>query len=177
MLLFGGLRYRLLGRSGLRVSELFLGAMTFGEDFSWGADRQESARILDAYLHEGGNVVDRALDDAVSAGKVLHVGISDAPAWLVAQANTLADWRGWTPFAARDQAVADAVADVADQVGATSAQVALAWTMSRSRRVHPIVGARSAAQLLDNLGALRVVLAPKLLADLEAATQFQVGFP
>ncbi|HEV2085654.1 MAG TPA: aldo/keto reductase, partial [Gemmatimonadales bacterium] len=81
------------------------------------------------------------------------------------------------PIAARDQAVADAVADVADQVGATSAQVALAWTMSRSRLVHPIVGARSAAQLLDNLGALQVVLTPELLADLEAATQFQLGFP
>lgn len=42
----------------------------------------------------------RALDDAVSAGKALHVGISDVPAWLVAQANTLADWRGWSPFVA-----------------------------------------------------------------------------
>ncbi|MFD0854401.1 aldo/keto reductase, partial [Actinomadura adrarensis] len=41
----------------------------------------------------------RALDDAVRAGKVLYVGISDAPAWVVAHANTLAQWRGWTPFA------------------------------------------------------------------------------
>ena len=40
----------------------------------------------------------RALDDLVRAGKVLYVGISDAPAWVVAQANTLADWRSWTPF-------------------------------------------------------------------------------
>ncbi len=40
----------------------------------------------------------RALDDAVRAGKVLHIGISDAPAWVVAQANTLAQHRGWTPF-------------------------------------------------------------------------------
>lgn len=40
----------------------------------------------------------RALDDAVRAGKVLHIGISDAPAWVVAQANTLAHHRGWTPF-------------------------------------------------------------------------------
>jgi aryl-alcohol dehydrogenase-like predicted oxidoreductase len=42
----------------------------------------------------------RALDDVVRAGKVLHVGISDAPAWIVAQSNTLASLRGWSPFAA-----------------------------------------------------------------------------
>jgi len=42
----------------------------------------------------------RALDDQVRLGKVLHVGISDSPAWVAAQANTLADLRGWSPFAA-----------------------------------------------------------------------------
>ena len=41
----------------------------------------------------------RALDDQVRAGKVLYVGTSDAPAWTVAQALTLADLRGWTRFA------------------------------------------------------------------------------
>jgi len=41
----------------------------------------------------------RALDDAVRAGKVLYAGISDTPAWVVAQANVLAEWHGWTPFA------------------------------------------------------------------------------
>jgi aryl-alcohol dehydrogenase-like predicted oxidoreductase len=41
----------------------------------------------------------RALDDSVRAGKVLYVGISDTPAWAVARANTLAEWKGWTPFA------------------------------------------------------------------------------
>src|SRR5688572_21358376 len=41
----------------------------------------------------------RALDDAVRAGKILYVGVSDAPAWLVSRANTLAEWRDWTPFA------------------------------------------------------------------------------
>jgi aryl-alcohol dehydrogenase-like predicted oxidoreductase len=39
----------------------------------------------------------RALDDLVRLGKVLYVGISDAPAWWVAQANTLAHLRGWSP--------------------------------------------------------------------------------
>ena len=41
----------------------------------------------------------RALDDAVRAGKILYVGISDAPAWVVARAQHLAEWRDWTPFA------------------------------------------------------------------------------
>ncbi len=40
----------------------------------------------------------RAFDDAVRAGKVLYVGISEAPAWVVARANTLAGWRAWSPF-------------------------------------------------------------------------------
>ncbi|GLZ34295.1 oxidoreductase [Lentzea sp. NBRC 105346] len=172
----GDMRYRLFGRTGLRVSELFLGAMTFG-------DIDEDRRVLDTYADAGGNVIDtavnygggrseevvgsllsgrrdrfvlatkytvtrdatdpnaagnhrknlvaslemslrrlrtdyvdiywvhiwdphtpieetmRALDDAVRAGKVLYVGISDAPAWVVSRANTLAEWRSWTPFA------------------------------------------------------------------------------
>ncbi|MEA2957572.1 MAG: hypothetical protein QOJ58_3072, partial [Alphaproteobacteria bacterium] len=40
----------------------------------------------------------RGLDDLVRAGKVLYVGISDAPAWWIAQVNTLAHLRGWSPF-------------------------------------------------------------------------------
>jgi aryl-alcohol dehydrogenase-like predicted oxidoreductase len=179
------MRYKLLGRSGLRVSELCLGAMTFGDESGggWGSSKEESRRIFEAYVEAGGNFIDtannymggksertvgelvapdrdrfviatkytaptragdpnsggnhrkalvqsldqslkrlgtdyvdlywihlwefmtpveevmRALDDAVRAGKVLYVGISDAPAWVVAQANTLAELRAWTPFA------------------------------------------------------------------------------
>lgn len=171
------MRYRLLGRSGLRVSELCLGTATFGA-----VGRAESARIFEAFTEAGGNFIDtsnrygrsaseeyvgeiaasdrewfvlatkytlstrgedpnasgnhrkslvqaleaslkrlrtdyvdlylvhawdftipveelmRALDDAVRAGKVLHVGISNAPAWVISRANTLAELRGWTPF-------------------------------------------------------------------------------
>jgi aryl-alcohol dehydrogenase-like predicted oxidoreductase len=178
------MRYRLLGSSGLRVSEAFLGTMTFGEDWGWGAPPEECRRMFDAYAEAGGNVIDtavnytngasekivgellgrdrdhfvvstkytlstdeadpnasgnqrknltrsldlsldrlgidhidlywvhiwdprtpieetiRALDDAVRAGKVLYVGISDAPAWVIARANTLAEWRGWSPLVA-----------------------------------------------------------------------------
>jgi Predicted oxidoreductases (related to aryl-alcohol dehydrogenases) len=42
----------------------------------------------------------RALDDLVRAGKALYVGISDTPAWVVSQANMLADLRGWSRFVA-----------------------------------------------------------------------------
>lgn len=176
------MRYKLLGKSGLRVSELALGTMTFGEDWGFGANLEESRRIFDAFVQAGGNFIDtacnytngtsekfigefiqgnreqfviatkyslttrrndpngggnhrknlvqtiegslkrlntdyidllwlhawdfmtpieevmRALDDMVRAGKVLYVGISDTPAWIVSQANTLAMLRGWTPF-------------------------------------------------------------------------------
>ncbi len=177
------MRYRLFGRSGLRVSELALGTMTFGEDWGWGATKEESCRIFNAFAEAGGNFIDtsnnytngtsetyvgefihserdyfvigtkyslstrkddpnaggnhrknmvqaveaslkrldtgyidllwlhmwdfmtpveevlRGLDDLVRAGKVLYIGISDTPAWVVAQANTMADLRGWSRFA------------------------------------------------------------------------------
>src|SRR6185312_6896500 len=52
--------YRLLGRSGLRVSPLALGAMTFGQDWGWGADKVEARRLFDTYLDHGGNFIDTA---------------------------------------------------------------------------------------------------------------------
>lgn len=54
--------YRLLGRSGLRVSPLSLGTMTFGSDWGWGADGAEARRIFDLYLDRGGNFVDTAVN-------------------------------------------------------------------------------------------------------------------
>jgi aryl-alcohol dehydrogenase-like predicted oxidoreductase len=171
----------------------------------------------------------RALDDAVRAGKILYVGISDAPAWVVARANTLAQWRDWTPFAGlqvpysllqrdierellpmaeafgmsvaawaplasgrlaggsrradpatltpRDKAAADVVRTVAEELGATPAQVAIAWTRSRSAAVHPLVGVSSVQQLSENLGALDLVLPDEAVARLEAAVGFERGFP
>jgi aryl-alcohol dehydrogenase-like predicted oxidoreductase len=176
------MRYRLLGNSGLRVSEAALGTMTFGEDWGWGTAKDEARKVYDAFREAGGNFIDtaniytngtsethlgeflqghrqsvvlatkysnsfpgtdpnaagnhrknmvqaveaslkrlktdyidlywlhiwdqitpveevmRALDDLVRQGKVLYVGVSDAPAWWIAQANTLAQLRGWTPF-------------------------------------------------------------------------------
>ena len=76
-----------------------------------------------------------------------------------------------------DHTVAQVVQGVADELGVSASQVALAWTMTHSRAVHPIVGVRTLEQLTDNLGALDVVLTPELTARLEAATEFQLGFP
>ncbi|MBV9180269.1 MAG: aldo/keto reductase [Acidobacteria bacterium] len=54
------MKYRLLGNSGLRVAELCLGTMTFGEDWGWGATKDDSHSIYDAYRAAGGNFVDSA---------------------------------------------------------------------------------------------------------------------
>lgn len=176
--------YRLLGRSGLRVSPLSLGTMTFGSEWGWGADSGEARRIFDLYIDHGGNFIDtavnytngeserfvgafinekrervalatkftmarepgnpnsggnhrlnmvrsveqslrqlatdridllylhawdlttrpdevmRALDDLVRSGKILYLGICNTPAWRIAEMQTLADLRGWSPFVA-----------------------------------------------------------------------------
>jgi aryl-alcohol dehydrogenase-like predicted oxidoreductase len=54
------MRYQLLGRSGLRVSKICLGTMTFGEDWGWGASKDDSRRQYDAFRDAGGNFVDTA---------------------------------------------------------------------------------------------------------------------
>jgi aryl-alcohol dehydrogenase-like predicted oxidoreductase len=177
--------YVTLGRSGLRVSPLCLGAMTFGEDLGWGSSVEESQSIIDRYIELGGNFIDTAnfytkshsekiigdhvgrtaarrdrlviatkfsgnlypgdpngggsgrksiisacenslrrlqtdyidlywlhnwdmntpidetmaaLDDLVRAGKVRYLGVSDTPAWKVAEANITARFRGWSSF-------------------------------------------------------------------------------
>ena len=53
------MKYRLMGNSGLRVSELALGAMTFGTQ-GWGADKDESRRVFDGFREAGGNFIDTA---------------------------------------------------------------------------------------------------------------------
>jgi aryl-alcohol dehydrogenase-like predicted oxidoreductase len=318
------MRYKLLGSSGLRVSELCLGTMTFGEEWGFGADARECRRVYDAYLKAGGNFLDtanrytegtserllgefmgadrpwlvlgtkytlatnpndpnaggnhrknlfqsveaslkrlrteyldllwvhapdgltpfeeimRGLDDLVRMGKVFYVGISDAPAWWVARANTLAELRGWSPFvglqikygllertperellpmarnlglavtpwgvqgggllsgkyldakgtvdtrrADLDKKITDAqrttmraVAEVAGEIGRTPSQVALAWCrQQRHAVIIPIVGARTASQLADNLGCVEFELTEEQLARLSAASPLSLGFP
>jgi len=176
------MQYKLLGKTGLRVSELCLGTMTFGEDWGWGSTKEESQKVFDEFALAGGNFLDtanrytegtseryvgefihsnrdhfvlatkytlfdklgdvnysgnhrknmirsvdeslkrlntdfidvlyihawdfltpieeilRGLDDLVSSGKILYTGISDTPAWIISEANAIADFRGWTRF-------------------------------------------------------------------------------
>jgi aryl-alcohol dehydrogenase-like predicted oxidoreductase len=312
------MRYRLLGRSGLRVSELALGTMTFGEAWGWGASQDESRRIFETYAEAGGNFVDtacnytdgesesivgelvqpdrehfvlatkytltgrrddpnaggnhrknlvhtleaslrrlrtdyvdllwlhmwdgttpveevaRAFDDLVSAGKVHYVGFSDTPAWVIAQAVATAEVRGWArpvaaqlPYSIADRdaerelmpmarsldlavttwgileggaltgkyleegdgprrygsagervnAIAREVIVVAEELGATPAQVATAWVRSRPWPIVPIVGARSVEQMRENLGVLELELSDEQSGRLSEASGFSVGFP
>jgi aryl-alcohol dehydrogenase-like predicted oxidoreductase len=61
------MKYRLLGPSGLHVSEFCLGTMTFGEDWGWGASREESRRIFDGFAEVGGNFIDTSGNCTASA--------------------------------------------------------------------------------------------------------------
>jgi aryl-alcohol dehydrogenase-like predicted oxidoreductase len=56
------MRYKLLGHSGLRVSELCLGTMTFGETWGWGASKAESKKMYDLFAKEGGNFIDTSVN-------------------------------------------------------------------------------------------------------------------
>ncbi|WP_454882448.1 aldo/keto reductase [Sphingomonas oryzagri] len=74
-------------------------------------------------------------------------------------------------------AIADAVKGVADAIGASSAQVALAWTLANPVVVAPLVGARTLRQFDDNIGALDIGLDGEHLAVLDEASRIDLGFP
>lgn len=179
--------YITLGHSGLRVSPLCLGTMTFGNEWGWGSSEEDSHKILRHFFEKGGNFIDTAnvytrghsediignflhkdnfrreraviatkffgtlypgdpnagganrksiiaaceaslrrlktdyidlywmhcwdyhtpieetmsaLNDLVRDGKVRYIGFSDTPAWKVAQAQMIAQFRGWSPLIA-----------------------------------------------------------------------------
>jgi aryl-alcohol dehydrogenase-like predicted oxidoreductase len=54
------MKYLLLGNSGLRVSEICLGTMTFGEDWGWGASRDDARKLYEIFRKAGGNFIDTA---------------------------------------------------------------------------------------------------------------------
>lgn len=331
------MRYKLFGQSGLRVSELCLGTLTFGDGARIGAShvgsaligtpREESRAVFDAFVERGGNFIDtankysdgeseqitgefignerdrfvvatkfslamrpgdpnsggnhrksivqsleaslrrlkteyidlywlhqwdfttpidevmRTLDDQVRAGKVLYVGISDAPAWIASRSNMLAELRGWSPYvglqieysliertperellpmaqaldmgvalwgvigggvlsgkyhrAADPQAPADSLRATANQArvnernlriareveavaqdyGRSSTQIALNWVRQRSPQMFPIIGARTQAQIRENLGCLDFALEEAALRRLDEASAISLGFP
>ena len=74
-------------------------------------------------------------------------------------------------------AVDDAVKAIADETGASSAQVAIAWTLANPAVTAPLIGARTLRQLEDNIGALGVELSADHLSALDAATRIDLGFP
>ncbi len=319
------LRYRMLGQSGLRVSEICLGTMSFGDQWGFGADEATSHQVMDAFAEAGGTFIDtankyhggqteeivgrwmkdrrhrqvlatkytlsmdgedpnaagnhrknlvrsvedslrrlqtdtidllwvhawdaytpfsetmRALDDLVRSGKVLYIGVSDAPAWVVSASNVLAELRGWTQFvglqiehsllertverdllpmaehfgmsvvgwaplgagvltgkysregggeslrrganegrgrtSGRALEIAWTVDSVADEIGASSAQVALAWVRAKGYLYIPIVGARKVSQIVDSLGASEVALSDEQVTRLNEVSQVSMGFP
>lgn len=316
------MRYKLFGRSGLRVSELALGTMTFGPEWGWGSDKEESKKVFEAYAKAGGNFIDtanrytdgtsekyvgefihsdrehfvvatkytlftrhgdpnfsgnhrknmmqaieaslkrldtdyidlywlhawdyttpvdevmRGLDDLVRSGKILYIGVSDTPAWIVSQANTLAELRGWSRFVGlqiqysllertverellpmaraldlavtpwgvlgagvlsgkynrndkpregraaaggakdeRNLSIAQTVIEIAEEIGCTPSQVALAWVRQQPGVIIPILGARHAGQLQDNLGCLDVSLNTDQMNRLDEISRIDMGFP
>ena len=54
------MRYKLQGKSGLRVSELALGTMTFGEEWGWGASKKEAMKMFDVFTEQGATFIDTA---------------------------------------------------------------------------------------------------------------------
>jgi aryl-alcohol dehydrogenase-like predicted oxidoreductase len=85
------MRYRLLGRSGLRVSELCLGTMTFGTEWGWGADEAECGRIVDAFADAGGNFIDTASNYTDGASERIVGALTERvrDRWVVATKYTL----------------------------------------------------------------------------------------
>jgi aryl-alcohol dehydrogenase-like predicted oxidoreductase len=73
--------------------------------------------------------------------------------------------------------VIEALQEVSKEVGKSPAQVAIAWVLANPAVTSPILGARTVAQLEDNLGALEVSLSSDQLAKLAAASQIEAGFP
>ncbi|SFW85270.1 aldo/keto reductase [Amycolatopsis australiensis] len=322
--------YRLLGRSGLRVSPLALGTATFGTEWGWGAGQDDARKLFDTYVERGGNFVDtavtytegsaermlgefargrreslvlatkyttlrrpgdpnsggshrknmfasvetslrrlgtdyldllylhvwdfttpveeilRGMDDLVRQGKVRYLAMSNVPAWEISRMQAIADLRGWSPLIAlqieysliqrtgerdlipmarelglgvlpysplgggvltgkygradltapstaestrksfnaaqgmvteRTLAIADVVREVAAELDRTPAQVGLAWTLRNPAVTAPVVGARTPAQLEDNLGALEVEFTGAQLARLDEASAIDPGIP
>lgn len=85
------MRYKLLGRSGLRVSELCLGTMTFGEDWGWGASKDTSREMFDMFVDAGGNFIDTAnlYTNGTSEKFVGEFVKADREAFVVATKYTL----------------------------------------------------------------------------------------
>jgi aryl-alcohol dehydrogenase-like predicted oxidoreductase len=172
--------YRLLGRSGLRVSPLALGTMTFGKDWGWGADASESRRMFDYYIDRGGNFVDTSVNYTEGASERLckysrtdlsnenEANVSPTRKGVIASTGHLNE---------RSLNIADVVGVVAKELNVSRSQVALAWTLVNPAVVAPIMGARTLEQAKDNFGALDVSFTPDQLDRLNSASAPAPIFP
>jgi aryl-alcohol dehydrogenase-like predicted oxidoreductase len=77
----------------------------------------------------------------------------------------------------RNWDIIEAVVSVAEEVGATPAQVALAWLLHKPQVTSVIFGARTVAQVDDNLPAATLALPPEMLERLDNASTFELGYP
>lgn len=95
------MKFKLLGKSGLRVSEICLGTMTFGTEWGWGADKHESKKIFEAYANAGGNFLDTAnrYTEGTSEKFLGDFIASDRDHFVVATKYTLMDRDGDPNFA------------------------------------------------------------------------------
>ena len=85
------MNYKLLGKSGLRVSELALGTMTFGEEWGWGSNKEEIKKVFDSFVNAGGNFIDTAnrYTEGTSEKYVGEFIASDREHFVVARKYTL----------------------------------------------------------------------------------------
>ena len=72
------MKYRLLGNSGLRVSEAALGTMTFGDDWGWGTAKDEARKVYDAFREASGNFIDTGILES-ARNEQLPGGIKNGP--------------------------------------------------------------------------------------------------
>jgi aryl-alcohol dehydrogenase-like predicted oxidoreductase len=85
------MRYQLLGKSGLRVSEICLGTMTFGETWGWGASQEVSRQMFDTFAEQGGNFIDTSINytDGTAEQFIGDFIKTDRDYWVVATKYTL----------------------------------------------------------------------------------------
>src|SRR4051812_31566510 len=90
------MRYTLLGNSGLRVSELCLGTMTFGTDWGFGGPPQAARAQMELFAEQGGNFVDTAgnYTNGTADRLVGECVAADRDYWVVATKYTLASRAG-----------------------------------------------------------------------------------
>ena len=176
------MRIRTLGRSGLRVSELCLGTMTFGMP-GWGCDETESLRMVDRYLEAGGNFLDTADAYAGSVseeicGKAMRGRRAD---FVLATKCTMPVGSGPNARGSSRKhiphRIVDVLRDCAAEAGCTPSQLAIAWQLAKPEVTCVILGARTQVQLDDTLAAASTSIPQGVLSRLEEASAIPPEYP